>query len=303
MVTRQLDGLPSLLPRYPRAVAPLVPFADRLPGIPGHGDALPAVELAVDGVAIDAARLATYREVCGSSGAATLPATYPHVLAFPLHMTLMTDGAFPYAPMGLVHIANAIEQHRPIDAGAALDLRVHARPGPAHARGRTFAIVTQAYVDGALVWEGRSTMLRPGGGEGPRVAASPAPEPLGDPVDTWALPDDLGRRYGAVSGDRNPIHLHPLTARLFGFPRAIAHGMWTKARCLAAIEAELPGAFGAQVRFRAPILLPSRVAFATGGTAGGGRRFCVCDAASGRAHLEGDIVPLAEPGTSQRSTP
>ena len=58
----------------------------------------------------------------------------------------------------------------------------------------------------------------------------------------WRLPADLGRRYAAVSGDHNPIHLYPLTAKAFGFPRQIAHGMWTKARCVAAMENRLPDA-------------------------------------------------------------
>ena len=62
-----------------------------------------------------------------------------------------------------------------------------------------------------------------------------------------------------VSGDHNPIHLHGWTAKPFGFPRAIAHGMWTKARCLAALR--LPDAFTAEVRFKQPILLPAKVTF------------------------------------------
>ena len=78
----------------------------------------------------------------------------------------------------------------------------------------------------------------------------------------WKLPEDLGRRYGSVSGDRNPIHLHQYTAKLFGFPRAIAHGMWTKARALAALESTLPDAYTVDVSFRKPILLPGRVTFA-----------------------------------------
>lgn len=75
------------------------------------------------------------------------------------------------------------------------------------------------------------------------------------------MPEDTGRRYGAVSGDRNPIHLHALSARAFGFPRAIAHGMWTKARCLGAIAGELPDAYAVSVTFRKPVLLPARVSF------------------------------------------
>ena len=52
-----------------------------------------------------------------------------------------------------------------------------------------------------------------------------------------SLAKDLGRRYAAISGDYNPIHLGALSAKLFGFKQAIAHGMWSKARCLAALDA------------------------------------------------------------------
>ena len=57
--------------------------------------------------------------------------------------------------------------------------------------------------------------------------------------------------------------MHSLTAKPLGFPAAIAHGMWTKARCLAALESRLPDAFAVDVRFRKPILLPARVEFAS----------------------------------------
>ena len=66
---------------------------------------------------------------------------------------------------------------------------------------------------------------------------------------------------GSVSGDLNPIHMHPLTAKAFGFPTAIAHGMWTKARCLAALHPRLPDHFRVEVQFRKPILLPATVQF------------------------------------------
>ena len=99
------------------------------------------------------------------------------------------------------------------------------------------------------------------------------------------MPADIGRRYGAVSGDRNPIHLHDLTAKPFGFPRAIAHGMWTKARALAALGARVPDAFTTEVRFAKPLLLPGKVAFATEG-----ERFAVRDERKGTPHLHGTIT-------------
>ena len=64
-----------------------------------------------------------------------------------------------------------------------------------------------------------------------------------------------------MSGDHNPIHLYPLTAKALGFKRQIAHGMWTKARCVAALENRLPDAVRVDVAFKKPVFLPGTVAF------------------------------------------
>jgi acyl dehydratase len=114
------------------------------------------------------------------------------------------------------------------------------------------------------------------------------------PSAEWRLGGDLGRRYAAVSGDRNPIHMHSLTAKPLGFPAAIAHGMWTKARCLAALESRLPDAFGVEVRFRKPILLPARVEFACEERGGGEISFAVRDAKRQKTHLDGLMRPAGE---------
>jgi hypothetical protein len=163
-----------------------------------------------------------------------------------------------------------------------------------HPRGRQFTIRTAVSAGGELVWEAASTNLKrgsssDGGGgrpSGPDVDVEALPATA-----TWKLPGDLGRRYGSVSGDLNPIHVHSLTARLFGFPTAIAHGMWTKARCLAALESELPDAFTVAVAFKKPILLPATVEFCEqGSVTGGGLEFGVRDARKGVPHLAGRVV-------------
>ena len=176
----------------------------------------------------------------GSGGPATadvLPATYPHMLAFPLQLALMTDSSFPFPAIGLVHIVNRIVQHRPIRADERLSLRVSATPLEPHPRGRQFSIRTEARAGDELVWEEVSTNLRRGRADGDAESSDRRPATAIDvpdasdlpAVEEWKLAGDLGRRYGTVSGDPNPIHVHPLTARLFGFPSAIAHGMWTNA--------------------------------------------------------------------------
>jgi hypothetical protein len=285
--TRELTSPPGTLGAYARAIAPMLPLASRLPFVPGGGGAMPDTELVLGDVAIDRSHLADYARVCGFGVRDELPATYPHVLAFPLHMALMTDGSFPFGAVGLVHIANAITQHRALRADERLELRVRATPAEAHPRGRRFSIVSEARADGELVWEDVSTMLRRGGGTGeqePGRRRSGAQPPEGGAE--WRLPGDLGRRYASVSGDRNPIHLSGPTAKLLGFPRAIAHGMWTKARSLAALENRLPEAFTVDVRFRKPILLPGRVLFSDTPDL----RFAVRDAKTGAPHVEGTVT-------------
>ncbi|HVR05301.1 MAG TPA: MaoC/PaaZ C-terminal domain-containing protein [Solirubrobacteraceae bacterium] len=290
METRELGSPPGIVSLYARTVAPLLPGASLLPFLGTSGEQIPALELVLPDVVVDPGRLAAYAHVCGFSLRETLPATYPHVLAFPLQLALMTDPAFPFGPIGLVHLDNRIELRHPIDIGERLELRVHATPLQPHPRGRMFALVSQARVEGELVWEGHSTMLRRGPGEpdGRQGASSESSEPPASA--RWRLPGDLGRRYAAVSGDRNPIHMHALSAKAFGFRQAIAHGMWTKARCLAALEGLLPDAYSVEARFRRPIELPATVAFAEI-RAGAAIDFGVRDAVRGTPHLQGRVEP------------
>ena len=64
-----------------------------------------------------------------------------------------------------------------------------------------------------------------------------------------------------TSGDFNLIHIHAVTAKAFGFKQAIAHGMWSKAKALANLS--LPDAYEADVWFKLPMYLPSKVEFLT----------------------------------------
>jgi acyl dehydratase len=279
-----------MLPMLARAGAGAIPGASKLPFLAGGGKDVPDLTLVLDDVEIDRDRLAAYSRVCGFSLRDTVPATYPHILAFPLHMSLMTDSSFPFPAIGLVHIYNKITQHRPVRLGERLSLKVWATPIEPHPRGRQFSLRTEARIKDELVWEDVSTNLRRGGKSDEDATAPEVPSAEGLPAAaTWKLPGDLGRRYASVSGDRNPIHIHSLSARLFGFPSAIAHGMWTKARCLAALEPRLPNAFAVEVAFKRPVLLPATVTFAESGS-DSGFRFGVRDAGKDTPHLDGDLT-------------
>jgi acyl dehydratase len=289
VTTREVQDLPSMRPLYAKAAISAVPGASLLPFVGGRADDTPDIQLVAPGVKLEAGPVARYDEVCGFSLRDELPPTYLHVLAFPLQMALMTDGSFPFPVIGLVHIENRIEQHRSVRLGETVSLRVSATPVESHPKGRKLSLVSEVRVGDELVWEESSTYLRRGsGGDGAKRDGRREPELRA--TAEWSLPADLGRRYAAVSGDRNPIHVSRTAAKLFGFPRRIAHGMWTKARCLAALEGLVPDAHVVEARFRAPVLLPSKVAF--GSSEDGGRiRFVLRKAGNGKAHLDGTIVP------------
>ncbi|MFF5522772.1 MaoC family dehydratase [Streptomyces coeruleorubidus] len=250
-----LTGSPSLAPLLARG-ALLSPFKR-----PAPDAEFPRTRLVLPGLRVDLARLAAYERVCGfPTGDDALPPTYPHVLGFPLAMRLMSGRDFPLPLLGLVHTSITITRHRAMPATGAYELTVHVEGLAPHRRGTEAAVVTEVREGGDVVWESRSTYLARHRTRRPAEAVREEVRKPLPAVAEWRLAEDVGRRYAAASGDRNPIHLHPLTARLFGFPRAIAHGMWTVARCLAAHGT--PDSCHVRARFRAPVLLPGTVTYA-----------------------------------------
>ncbi len=250
MTVRTLHESPSLPRLFVRAAATAK----------GRGGALPDLTVRREAVAIDRDNVLAYEHLCGFAGGDVLPHTYPHVLGFPLQVELMADGAFPLALPGLVHLENMITVHRRLTADDVLEIAVHAEDLRAHPKGRLVDLVTEVDVAGVRVWDGRSTYLRRGGGSSDAPNPAPAPE-LPDRPAAAALrvPEGQGRAYAAVAGDVNPIHLHALTAKAMGFPRAIAHGMWTYARALSVLGPVTDGPSTSQVWFAKPVLLPSTV--------------------------------------------
>ena len=155
----------------------------------------------------------------------------------------------------------------------------------AHPKGQVFDLVTKVHSSAELVWEETSTFLRRGRGDETAAAGtSYADAPPSGTV--WKLPADLGRSYAGVSGDHNPIHLYPLTAKALGFRRQIAHGMWSMARCVGALENRLPDQVRVDVAFKKPIFLPGSVAFGSR-PAEDGYAFSLSSPRSGAPHLAG----------------
>ncbi|MGB0100158.1 MAG: MaoC/PaaZ C-terminal domain-containing protein [Nocardioides sp.] len=280
-----MAGLPVLV----KAALPAVPGVNLLPGIRRSGGDLPDLTLDRHDVPIEAGHVAAYADLCGFPRKDTMPLPYPHLLAFGLHLQIMTSGSFPFPAIGTVHLENSITQHRPI--ALTERLQVTARPANLrpHAKGQVFDLVTTVHSRGEPVWEETSTFLRRGRGTEDARDGSSFPDAPSHGI-SWRLPADLGRRYAGVSGDHNPIHLYALTAKAFGFPRQIAHGMWSMARCVGALENRLPDAVTVAVAFKKPILLPGTVDLGTRRT-DDGWAFSLSSSRSGAPHLAGAARP------------
>ncbi len=279
------------VPTVLRAALPSIPGVNQLPGVRKDPGADPStLSLTRSGLTIDRGHAAAYARVCGFEQRDTVPLPYPHLLAFPLHLEALTSRQFPFPAIGTLHLENSITSHRPLHPGEAVDVAVRVSTPRAHPKGTAVDFVADVRVGDEPVWESTSTYLRRGrGDEGAPGGLSFDRTPSA--TTEWRLPGDLGRRYGAVSGDRNPIHLYPLTAKALGFRRQIAHGMWSLARCVAALENRLPAAVSVEVAFKKPIQLPGTVGFGHEATAGG-QVFALTRPKDGAPHLLGRAAGL-----------
>ena len=262
---------------------------------PGVVQALAPVMLDLPAQTLDAQHIARYAHICGFAPAAQAPLTYPQMLTFPLLMHYMSSAACPWPAMGTVHLANTITQHAPLAAGDGVRVQLHTGELLAHERGQVFTLALRVLREdtGECVWQATQTLLRLG-------VRSPAGPPFASHAlaqlgpDDWPLERraefeaaaDIGRRYAPVSGDYNPIHLWPLTARLLGFERAMAHGLWTQARALALVQPDgvLPAACLHTV-FKRPLFLPARASLWQAWPVPGQCIFEVRDAQGQRPHL------------------
>jgi hypothetical protein len=259
----------------------------RKPGLKS-GEDVGRFEAVMSGVEVT--QLTDYQAICGFIDNAVMPLTMPQVIAGPLHMAVLTHPSFPLPAMGLVHVSSRIRAERVLLAHEIMDIVVWVEGQRAARRGVEIDLMTEVRVNGALVWSSVTTCLSMAAkGHGEKRAQPPVPAPDPSRSVVWSIPSDMGRRYGRIAGDRNPIHLWPLTAKLFGFRRHIIHGMWLLARAVAELDTDLgEGPVVVDVAFKRPVFLPATVAFSAG-PHGDGIAFRLDKADGSRNHLFGSI--------------
>lgn len=270
-----LPAIPELMDEYKTAAKDLVPVI----GTKRSAKKEPTTGFEVTGVTVDIAHLGAYCAATGLRLGNELPATYPYILSFPLAMKVMSTPDFPFNAVGSVHLTNVIEQTRALTVTDVLTVRTHAENLRPHRKGLLIDMITEVFIDGdgdTPVWTQTSAFLAKGAklSSSADAAVKARPEDSGslftrpdvpaDPTPTavWQANPAITRVYAEASGDKNPIHVSALGAKVFGFPARIAHGMWSAARMISSLEGELPtGAMRFSVEFAKPVVLPTQVAF------------------------------------------
>lgn len=280
----------SALAQLGKAALPSLPVVNQLPGIRKvRPEEFSGVTVRTPAAPIDPAHVARYAEVCGFPRKDTVPVIYPHLLTFDAQMEVMASPDFPWPAMGSVHLENTITSHRPVAVGESLGVEVSVTTTRPHAKGTVVDFVSTVTSGSDVAWESVSSYLVRGRGSEDAPPSMSFKTPEGRIQ--WRLDEGAGRRYGAVSGDLNPIHLYPWTAKALGFKRQIAHGMWTLARCVAAIENRLPDAVTIEAAFKKPVFLPSTVAYGVSGSREDWR-FALRNPRDGSPHVLGRATAL-----------
>lgn len=284
MNTRHFSQLPKPYLAYPKVIQGLIfkkPKAEKV---------LPQVEYVVDSFKVDQKHLKAYNEVCGFKNNGYIPAIYLNVLSQRLQMHMMTSEAFPFPILGLVHIRNQVKQYRKVGVNETLTLSCKFGELQPHDKGVQFDFITTVKVGNEIVVEALTTYLSRQKTDA-KAAVKPAESKAPDyKLNTeWKISENTGRRYAMTSGDFNLIHIHAVTAKAFGFKQAIAHGMWSKAKALANLS--LPDAYEADVWFKLPMYLPSKVEFLTA-QAANDTDFLIRNSKNQKPHVTGHVKAI-----------
>lgn len=209
----------------------------------------------------DHALIQNYRTVCGfsSNNPEMIPITYLQTLFIGLLGRFITSPFFPLNPMGLIQVFQSFEQKRPLKTDELLDLACILSGFTKKETGIETRFILEVRSGDEIVWQGVSAFFTRSGAKKTSSPKKPD-ETFLEKKETIPVPSGTGRRYAAVSGDYNPHHLYTISARLFGFKKAIAHGMWSLARVAASLDREFAlhkSPASIEASFKLPVFMPA----------------------------------------------
>ncbi|MEJ5920493.1 MaoC/PaaZ C-terminal domain-containing protein [Corynebacterium sp. H78] len=285
-MVKTLKAIPSLGPLYAKAAAG---SAKKRP----TSTDVKVPMLAVHNVAVSRSRDDKFRDLVGARTASGLGVDeaffgHVHALLMPVQMELMAADDFPLPMMGLIHTSNTYRRLGAVELGSTVDIEVSIREFRAHRAGTEVVLVStvrasrdddtheaatpentvlpEILVEEESVYLAKGVRLKDAAGfddvEKQRAAGGNTwRELFAPPLPTaqWKLAKDVGRRWAAVSGDWNPIHINGVAARALGMPGVIAHGMFTASKALASSDVPAGEPYEFAIDFATPVVLPASV--------------------------------------------
>lgn len=276
MMDRTLQHPPRLSMLYGSVLARSV--GRRIQGL-DVPHSLPKERHRMENVTASPAAVRQFQQLLGGPQLDRLPSGYIHTLAFPIAVSVLARPDFPLPLLGMIHLRNEVSHLRSVGLDERLTVTAWTENLRPHRSGMQVDVRTEVATAAGLVWSECSAYLAKGVSPANPVAAAdsatvdapsrnapssdlPA-DPPAYPTTVWSLAADIGRRYAAVSGDCNPIHLGVLPARAMGLRRPIAHGMYLASRMVAMAGPASDEPFRWTVDFRSAVTLPSRVFLAS----------------------------------------
>ena len=251
------SGLPSPIPAYLRAVSNMNTYKE--------GDALPQIRSEWKGCKFDQSILKRYRKICEIEGDG-VPLLFPHSFLGPLHLQVMTHSSFPLKLLGSIHHRNHVIQYKPLDPHGTYDVGLDLGELRRRPQGLEFDLVTKISAGGDAYWESVTTILvrkksKSENPESPLASFIKSFEDTGTEAATFKVKAMTGKTFGLITKDINPIHMSGVLAKLFGFKRDLAHGMWALGRGTASMMKDYPSdkPIRMDVAFKGPVYMQDNV--------------------------------------------
>jgi hypothetical protein len=228
--------------RRPSTVLTMVKAFFPSPGFPA-GAGAPHIAASWRGHRIDPAHLRSFLGLTGLGLTRGLPVLYPHVLGFPLQMSVLTHPAFPVPIWKVLQVRNHLFQHRRIPPDAVVDIETRTTDTRFLDRGVEIDLRTVLVCDGVVSWESVNTFYSRGGSNAAQtdVPIERAPDRPQEVYEQWHMPSGTGWRFAGLTGDYNGIHWWGAYARRLGFRRALHHPQLVLGQCLARLPALTAG--------------------------------------------------------------
>lgn len=158
-------------------------------------------------------------------------ASFTFVATFRLIIQCISQSNIPSSLMGLIHLKSRFEINKPQNWLAPTTITISLESALETEKGKLYEVVTKLVQAGETTIINTNTFLdkkrgyTPTKEQGDNVSKKDT-HSLGKPIAQVGLSLKTAWQYARLSGDFNPIHLHPWLAKKFGLKNVLIHGMF-----------------------------------------------------------------------------